>query len=91
VRHFGVRGPHRKLSHAVSGALDRLLTDEKWESVARYSIHVRDDAVSDFLGRQIHIASEHCGHIDPTDIDETSAMAASRAWRRQSRSLRLRP
>ncbi len=69
-RHFGVRGPHRKLSNAVSTALDRLLTDEKWEPVTRYSIHVRDQAVSDFLGRQIHIATEHCGHIDPTDLDE---------------------
>ncbi len=70
LRHFGVRGPHRKLSNAVSGALDRLLTDEKWEPVTRYAIHVRDQAVSDFLGRQIHIATEHCGHIDPTDMEE---------------------
>jgi NADH:ubiquinone oxidoreductase subunit F (NADH-binding)/NADH:ubiquinone oxidoreductase subunit E len=69
-RHFGVRGPHRKLSNVVSTALDHLLTDEKWEPVTRYSIHVRDQAVSDFLGRQIHIATEHCGHIDPTDMDE---------------------
>ena len=69
-RHFGVKGPHRKLTNAVSTGLDRLLTDEKWEPVTRYSIHVRDQAVSDFLGRQIHIATEHCGHIDPTDMDE---------------------
>jgi NADH-quinone oxidoreductase subunit F len=70
LRHFGAKWPHKKLSNAVSGALDRLLTDEKWEPVTRYSIHARDEAVSDFLGRQIHIATEHCGHIDPTDLDE---------------------
>ena len=70
LRHFGAKGPHKKLSNAFSGALDRLLTDEKWEPVTRYAIHVRDQAVSDFLGRQIHIATEHCGHIDPTDLDE---------------------
>ena len=70
LRHFGVKGPHRKLSNAVSGALDRLLTDEESEPVTRYPIHVRDQAVSDFLGRQIHISTEHCGHIDPTDLDE---------------------
>jgi NADH-quinone oxidoreductase subunit F len=69
-RHFGVKGPHRKLSSTVSRALDRLLTDEDQEPVARYAIHVRDQAVSDFLGRQIHISTEHCGHIDPTDLDE---------------------
>ena len=70
LRHYGIRWPHRKLTNAVSGALDRLLTDEKWEPVTRYSIGVRDQAVSDFLGRQVHIATEHCGHIDPTDMDE---------------------
>jgi NADH-quinone oxidoreductase subunit F len=70
LRHFGTKWPHKILSNAVSGALDRLLTDEKWEPVTRYSIHARDQAVSDFLGRQIHIATEHCGHIDPTDLDE---------------------
>ncbi|MCL5279753.1 MAG: NAD(P)H-dependent oxidoreductase subunit E, partial [Planctomycetes bacterium] len=70
LRHFGAKWPHKRFSNAVSGVLDRLLTDEKWEPVTRYAIHVRDQAVSDFLGRQIHIATEHCGHIDPTDLDE---------------------
>jgi NADH:ubiquinone oxidoreductase subunit F (NADH-binding)/(2Fe-2S) ferredoxin/Pyruvate/2-oxoacid:ferredoxin oxidoreductase delta subunit len=70
LRHFAIKWPHKMLSNAVSGALDRLLTDEKSEPVTRYSIHARDQAVSDFLGRQIHIATEHCGHIDPTDLDE---------------------
>jgi NADH-quinone oxidoreductase subunit F len=69
-RHFGVRGPHRKLSNTISKALDRVLTDENSEPVTRYSINVRDRGVSDFLDRQIHISTEHCGHIDPTDIDE---------------------
>jgi NADH-quinone oxidoreductase subunit F len=69
-RHFGVRWPHRKLTNTVSRTLDRLLTDERWEPVTRYSIDVRDRPVSDFLGRQVHVASEHCGHIDPTDLDE---------------------
>jgi NADH-quinone oxidoreductase subunit F len=70
MRHFGLRGPHRKVGHAVSTALDRLLTDEQRKPVTRYSIHVRDREVADFLGRQVHIATEHCGHIDPTDLDE---------------------
>jgi NADH-quinone oxidoreductase subunit F len=69
-RHFSARWPHRKLSNAASRALDRLLTDESWEPVTRYSVDVRDRAVSDFLGRQVYISTEHRGHIDPTDIDE---------------------
>ncbi|HPC95362.1 MAG TPA: NAD(P)H-dependent oxidoreductase subunit E [Sedimentisphaerales bacterium] len=70
LRHFGTRGPVRKVRTKVSRVLDRLLTDENSEPVTRYSIHVRDRAVSDFLGHQIHIATEHCGQIDPTDLDE---------------------
>lgn len=70
LRHYAARGPHRKLIGGLSRALDRVLTDENTEPVTRYSINVRDQAVSDFLGRQIHIATEHCGVIDPVDIDE---------------------
>ena len=69
-RHFGVKGPRRKLSNTISKALDRVLTDEDSEPVTRYSINVRDQGVADFLGFQIHISTEHCGHIDPTDMDE---------------------
>jgi NADH:ubiquinone oxidoreductase subunit F (NADH-binding)/NADH:ubiquinone oxidoreductase subunit E/NAD-dependent dihydropyrimidine dehydrogenase PreA subunit len=69
-RHFGVKGPHRRISNTVSKTLDRLLTDEDCGPVTRYPIHPRDQAVVDFLGRQIHISTEHCGHIDPTDLDE---------------------
>ncbi|MHC4574440.1 MAG: NAD(P)H-dependent oxidoreductase subunit E [Planctomycetota bacterium] len=69
LRHFKPRGV-RKISNAVSNVLDTILSDEKWEPVTRYSIDVREEPVADFLGKQKHIATEHCGHIDPVDIDE---------------------
>ncbi|MFC1764733.1 NADH-ubiquinone oxidoreductase-F iron-sulfur binding region domain-containing protein, partial [Planctomycetota bacterium] len=40
------------------------------ESVRCYAIDVREKQVANFLGRQENIASEHCGNISPTDIDE---------------------
>jgi NADH:ubiquinone oxidoreductase subunit F (NADH-binding) len=70
LRHFRVRGIKRKISNVVSQALDNILTEEKSESVIRYSIDVRDQPVADFLNKQKHIATEHCGHIDPVDVDE---------------------
>jgi NADH-quinone oxidoreductase subunit F len=85
LRHFGARGPVRKMATKVSGVLDRLVSDENWEPVTRYSIHVRDRAVSDFLGHQIHIATEHCGHIDPTDLDEYLAHDGFKALERSLR------
>jgi len=70
LRHFKPRRFTKKISNAVSLALDNILTNEKAGPVTRYAINVRDQPVADFLGKQIHIATEHCGHIDPVDLDE---------------------
>ncbi|MHC4497739.1 MAG: NAD(P)H-dependent oxidoreductase subunit E [Planctomycetota bacterium] len=69
LRHFKPRGI-RRISSAASNVLDNILTDERWVPVTRYAIDVREEPVSDFLSKQKHIATEHCGHIDPVDIDE---------------------
>jgi NADH:ubiquinone oxidoreductase subunit F (NADH-binding)/NADH:ubiquinone oxidoreductase subunit E/NAD-dependent dihydropyrimidine dehydrogenase PreA subunit len=69
LRHFKTRGITRKISNAVSAAIDGILTDERQQPVDRYSINMRDKPVADFLGRQKYIATEHRGHLDPTDID----------------------
>ena len=70
LRHFKPKGITRKISHAISGVLENILTDESWEPVTRYSIEVRDPPVAAFLGRQKHLATEHSGHINPTDLEE---------------------
>ncbi|MHC4121647.1 MAG: NAD(P)H-dependent oxidoreductase subunit E [Planctomycetota bacterium] len=85
LRHFKPRGI-RRISSAASNVLDNILTDERWEPVTRYAIDVREEPVAepvtryaidvreepvaDFLDKQKHIATEHCGHIDPVDINE---------------------
>ncbi len=81
LRHFRPRGI-RRITSAVSGALERALTDEAWEPVRRYSIEVRDPPVAAFLGRQRHLASEHCGVIDPTDLAEYRSREGFVALRR---------
>ena len=50
--------------------LDKILTDKAWEPVTRYSIDVRDRPMAGFLDKQLHIATEHYGDIDPVDLDE---------------------
>jgi NADH-quinone oxidoreductase subunit F len=81
LRHFKPRGM-RKICNVVSNALDTILTDEGWQPVTRYSIDVREEPVADFLDRQKHIATEHCGHIDPVDIDEYLSRDGFEALRR---------
>jgi len=70
LRHFKVPGVTKKIANTVSGVLDNILTDQRSEPVTRYSINVREGHVADFLGKQVHIATEHCGVIDPIDLDE---------------------
>jgi len=80
LRHF--KPPlHKRLSSAVDSALDAILTDERHEPIARYAIGVRDKPVADFLGKQRHIATEYCGVIDPTDIEEYCYKGGFRALR----------
>ena len=69
-RHFEAEHPFIKLRTAAESLLKRLYTDAARQVPERYSINVRDRQVSDFLGRQQHIATEHCGVLNPTDIEE---------------------
>ena len=70
LRHFKPRGILRRAGYAASRWLDRLLTDEIGDPVARHAIDVRDGPVCAFLGPQMHLATEYCGQLDPTDLDE---------------------
>ncbi len=81
-RHFSPRGVVRKFGFALSTALDRLLTDETWTPVTRYALNVRDATVCAFLDRQRHIATEHCGDLDPLALDEYLAHDGFTALRR---------
>ena len=67
---FKPKGIARRVGYTVSRWLDRLVTDEPGNPVTRHAIDVRDEPVCAFLGRQRHLATEYCGQIDPTDLDE---------------------
>ncbi len=80
-RHFEPRGL-RRLRATVTSALDHLLDDRTWTPVTRYALDVRDGPVGDFLGRQVHIATEHSGGLNPFDIDEYIESGGFTALRR---------
>ena len=69
-RHFRPTGLVRRARAVLARGLDVLADDEAWQPVDRYIIEVRDPPVAAFLGRQKHLATEYCGHIDPIDLDE---------------------
>jgi NADH-quinone oxidoreductase subunit F len=70
LRHFRPRGAARRVGRRLTRALESLLTDEAWAPVTRYATDVRDPPVAAFMGRQVHVATEHAGRIAPTDLDE---------------------
>ena len=70
LRHFQPNGLGRRMAATISRTLDHVLTDETWLDVQRYNLPVRDGNVQSFLGSQRHLASEHCGRLDPLDLEE---------------------
>ncbi|MFC1652968.1 NADH-ubiquinone oxidoreductase-F iron-sulfur binding region domain-containing protein, partial [Planctomycetota bacterium] len=70
LKHFKAPGLSGKVGQLLSRGLDHVLEAGQTESVRCYAIDVREKQVANFLGRQENIASEHCGNISPTDIDE---------------------
>jgi NADH-quinone oxidoreductase subunit F len=70
-RHFRPRGLLQRASRLVSNALDALMLDsDEHHEVASLSVSRNDPGVRAFLGRQIHIATEHFGRLDPLHLDE---------------------
>ena len=71
-RHFKPRGFVQRASRIWSRVLDGLLLDEAGEQrgVQRFSMSKRDPNVRAFLDKQVHIATEHFGKLDPLDLDE---------------------
>jgi NADH-quinone oxidoreductase subunit F len=68
--HFKPRGLARRVQTTVSIVLDHLRDGAGRHAVRQQGIELHDPPVAAFLGRQKHIATEHCGCIDPTDLDE---------------------
>lgn len=70
MRHFRPRGFFNRVSHLWTRALDTLLLDEPQGKLQRSALDIQEPAASAFLGRQVHIATEHFGKIDPLNLDE---------------------
>lgn len=71
-RHFQPHGFTQRASRLWTRVLDGLLLDDAAEQrgVQRFSMSKRDPSVRAFLDKQVHIATEHFGKLDPLDLDE---------------------
>jgi NADH-quinone oxidoreductase subunit F len=67
-RHFKPQGFAGRAKSWVSSILGAMVTDKAWEPVTKYSLDTRDPRMSQFLGRQKHVVTEHYGELHPLDI-----------------------
>jgi NADH:ubiquinone oxidoreductase subunit E len=83
-RHFKPRGFVQRASRIWTRVLDGLLLDDNPEeqSVQRFSMSKRDPNVRAFLDKQVHIATEHFGKLDPLDLDEYLASGGFEALKK---------
>ncbi len=68
--HFRSSSFFRRLTQRVLQGLEDFQDEDRWPGVDRYSLDIREKHVSSFLGKQIPMATEFRGIINPLDIDE---------------------
>jgi NADH:ubiquinone oxidoreductase subunit F (NADH-binding)/NADH:ubiquinone oxidoreductase subunit E/Pyruvate/2-oxoacid:ferredoxin oxidoreductase delta subunit len=87
LKHFQPPGRIRSMINSVHQTLDRILTDSIAEPLVRYPAEVRDPYIADFLNRQKHIATEHCGASSPVDLEEYRSLGGFTALEKAIGSL----
>jgi NADH-quinone oxidoreductase subunit F len=70
TRHFKPHNFFQRIKSEVYDFIEEIQTDRNWDGVEQYELNVREKHVSSFLGRQVPIATEYRGAIDPLDLDE---------------------
>ena len=80
--HFKSLGTFSKLKNSMYKFFESVQTDTVWDGVKQYSIDAREKQVSDFLDRQIPIATQYRGIINPLDIEEYKAHEGFLAMKR---------
>jgi NADH:ubiquinone oxidoreductase subunit F (NADH-binding)/(2Fe-2S) ferredoxin/Pyruvate/2-oxoacid:ferredoxin oxidoreductase delta subunit len=78
-RHFWSDRPFVKVRAAAERVLKKLYSKDAATVVERHELDVRDKPVADFLGRQQHLATEHCGELNPSDMEEYKNLGGFRA------------
>ncbi len=68
--HFQPEGLLKRLSGKLLNLADTIRDDSRWTGVDRYALDVREKHVSLFLDKQIPMATEFRGIINPIDVEE---------------------
>lgn len=81
-KHFKPQNTFKRITNQLLSAVENLQSDHNWEGIERYSLDVREQHVSSFLGRQIPVATEFRGMVNPLDIEEYKSRSGFLALRK---------
>jgi len=70
LKHYKPNSFKKRISNATISFLENLLNNDQKNGFTHHSSDIRDLQIETFLGRQVHIATEYSGQIDPLDLDE---------------------
>jgi NADH-quinone oxidoreductase subunit F len=70
LQHYKPQTFVQRIKNAAYHFIENILEDTSSNGFTRHPLHFRDPNIQAFLGRQIHIATEYSGQIDPLDLDE---------------------
>ena len=70
ANHFKPKSLWKRIRYDLLNFVEKTYKDEAWEPITRYSIDIRDAPVVAFLGRQVHLATEHFGYLNPFALEE---------------------
>lgn len=70
LENFRAPSPWRRLARVAARAVDRVLLDQDDHPTQRCAVDMSGGPARAFLGRQIHIATEHFGDLDPLNLEE---------------------
>jgi len=68
--HFEPPGFFTRTKNKLLHLVEDIQTDRNWDGIERYEISMREKPVASFLGKQVPIATEYRGIINPLDINE---------------------
>ena len=79
-RHFRPPRMTRRLRSAARAVLERILTDEAWAPVTRYTVDLREGPDRAYETRQVRIATARAGELDPADLAAYRAAGGFEAY-----------
>ena len=69
-RHFHAHNFWQRFKTKIYSLVEDIQTDYNWAGIDQYELNTREKQVSSFLDKQVPIATEYRGVIDPLDLAE---------------------